>query len=361
MVTTTFPNSLPKPRTLDPMAAPPLRWGVLGTGWIAERFTEALRSSTRQQMVAIGSRSVASATEFADQVGVGRAHGSYSDLVADPDVDIVYVATPHNFHHKHALLAIEAGKHVLVEKPIALNAAQAQEIADRAAERGVYCAEALWTFYLPRYDVVRQLLADGVLGEVHTVLADNGEWFPETHRILRPDLAGGPLLDLGTYAIALALWVLGEPEEAFAVAQDVPGGQVHGQVSATLRHPGGAMATINTTVMADTPIMAVLAGTHATLVIEAPFYMPGDLTLTSAGMGSTLRWTEPAIAHRALYVTAVEAARQIAAGQIGTPLRPLTDSIATLRVIDDIRRQIDVVFPGERRPGEPANSPSDEI
>jgi predicted dehydrogenase len=186
------------------------------------------------------------------------------------------------------------------------------------------------------------------------VLADHGEWFPDTHRILRHDLAGGALLDLGTYPLALASWVLGEPERIAAVGQDVPGGEVHGQVSAVLRHPGGAQSAINTTIMADTPNRAVLAGTGATLVTDGPFFLPGDLTLTSAGKGSTIHHTEPAIGHDGLYVTAVEAARRIAAGETGTPVRPLADSVATLRVVDEIRRQIGVTFVEESAPGVPA-------
>jgi predicted dehydrogenase len=349
----TFPSTMPASRLSDPMAAPALRWGVLGTGWIAERFTGSLRRNTQQQVVAVGSRSVASAKDFADKVGIGRAQGSYDDLVADPEVDVVYVATPHNFHHRHALLALDAGKHVLVEKPIALNAVEASQVAARAAEQGVFCAEAMWTFFLPKFDVVRQLLDDGVLGDVRTVLADHGEWFPDTHRILRHDLAGGALLDLGTYPLALASWVLGEPEEVVAIGQDVPGGEVHGQVSALLRHPGGAQAAINTTVMADTPNRAVLAGTKATLVTDPGFFFPGDMTLTSSGKGSTIRYTEPAIGHDGLYVTAVEAAHRITAGETGTPLRPLADSVATLRLVDEVRRQIGVTFLEESAPGVP--------
>jgi predicted dehydrogenase len=348
-----FPSAFPASRLPDPMDAPTLRWGVLGTGWIAGRFTGSLGRNTRQQVVAVGSRSVGSAKDFAERVGIERAHGSYDDLVADPEVDVVYVATPHNFHHQHALLALDAGKHVLVEKPIALNAAEASEIAARAAERGVFCAEALWTFYLPSYDVIRQLLDDGVLGDVRTVLADHGEWFPDTHRILRHDLAGGALLDLGTYPLALASWVLGEPEQVLALGQDVPGGEVHGQVSAVLRHPGGTQSAINTTVMADTPNRAVVAGTAATLITDGPFFFPGDLTLTSAGKDSTIRYIEPAIGHDGLYVTAVEAARRITAGDTATPLRPLADSVATLRVVDEVRRQIGVTFLEESAPGVP--------
>jgi predicted dehydrogenase len=348
-----FPSAMPAPRLPDPMAAPPLRWGVIGTGWIAERFAGSLARNTRQRVVAVGSRSVASAKDFADRVAIGRAHGSYADLVADPEVDVVYVATPHNLHHPHALLALDAGKHVLVEKPLALNAAQASEIAARTSARGVFCAEALWTFFLPRYDVVRQLLDDGVFGDVRTVLADHGEWFPDTHRILRHDLAGGALLDLGTYPVALANWALGEPERVLAIGQDVPGGEVHGQVSAVLRHARGNQSVINTTVLADTPNRAVLAGDRATLVVEGPFFAPGDLVLTAVGKESTLRWSEPAVGHDALYVTAVEAARRIAAGETQTPLRPLASSVATLRVVDEIRRQIGVTFVEESAPGVP--------
>jgi predicted dehydrogenase len=349
----TFPSAFPASRLGDPMAAPALRWGILGTGWIAERFVASLRRYTRQEVVAVGSRSVASAKDFAEGVGVGRGHGSYADLVEDPEVDVVYVATPHNFHHTHALLALDAAKNVLVEKPIALNAAQAEEIAARAAEQGVFCAEAMWTFFLPKFDVVRQLLDDGMLGDVRTLLADHGEWFPDTHRILRHDLAGGALLDLGTYPLALASWALGEPEEVVAIGQDVPGGEVHGQVSALLRHPGGAQSAINTTIMADTPNRAVLAGTQATLVTEPGFFFPGDMTLTSAGKESVIHYTEPAIGHEGLYVTAVEAARRITAGETGTPLRPLSDSVATLRVVDEVRRQIGVTFLEESAPGVP--------
>ena len=351
-----FPTAMPTSRRPDPRRAPPLRWGVLGTGWIAEHFATALHRDTRQRVVAVGSRTVASAQEFADRTGAARAHGSYADLVADPDVDVVYIATPHNHHHAHALLALDAGKHVLVEKPIALNAAEAQEIADRATAQCVYCAETLWTFCLPRYDVIRQLLDDGVLGDIHTVLADNGEWLPATHRIYRRDLAGGPLLDLGTYPLALANWVLGEPEQMLAIGQHAPGGEVNGQASIVLRHVSGAQSTIITTMMADTPTQAVLAGTQATLVVDGPFYTPGNLTLVSAGKGSTLRWTEPPIGHEALYVTAVEAAHRIAVGETETPLRPLADSVATLRVIDEVRRQIGITFVGESAPGMPARA-----
>jgi predicted dehydrogenase len=344
---TSFPTTLPAARTPPSEAAPALRWGVLGTGWIAERFIGSLQRHTRQRLLAIGSRDAGRSAAFAGRHGLPRAYGSYEELVADPDVDVVYIATPHPAHHPCARLTLEAGKHTLVEKPLALNAAQATEIARLAADRGRFCAEALWTFFLPKFDIVRQLLADGALGEVRTVQADHGEHFTAEHRILRADLAGGPLLDLGTYPVSLATWVLGPPQRVVAVGQPHPAG-VNGQAAAILRDPRGNQAVLHTTLLSNTPTMAVIAGTHATLTLPGPFYQPGDLLLASADGDRRLRFTEPRAAHDALHFEAAEVARCIAAGRLESPIRPLRDSITTLEVMDEIRRQLGDVFPGER-------------
>jgi predicted dehydrogenase len=317
------------------MAAPALRWGVLGTGWIAERFVRALQRSTRQRVVAVGSRERARSAEFAARHGLARGFGSYEELVADRGVDVVYVATPHNAHLPCARLALEAGKPVLVEKPLGVDAREARELAELAAARALFCMEALWTFFLPKFDVVRQLLEAGALGEIRTVLADNGEWFEAGHRIMRADLAGGPMLDLGTYPISLATWVLGPPERVLAAAQPHPAG-VNGQTAAILTDARGNQAVIQTSLWANTPTSATLAGTEATLSLPGPFYQPGDFTL-SAPDGRALRYSEPAVAHDALYFQAAEVARRISAGALESPLRPLADSIATLQVADEIR------------------------
>ncbi|GHH29070.1 Gfo/Idh/MocA family protein [Streptomyces lanatus] len=338
----------PSPRTPDPMAAPTLNWGVLGTGWIAERFIGSARRHTRQRFAAVASRDTARAEEFAVRHDVTRAYGSYEELVADESIDVVYVATEHTAHLACARLALEAGKHVLVEKPLGLNAAQATEIAELAAERGLFCAEALWTFFLPRFDVVRQVLDSGMLGEVRSVLADLGEYFDPAggHRILRADLAGGPLLDLGTYPVSLATWVLGPAEIVQASGQAHPAG-VNGQVGAVLSTGRGEQAVVHTTLFSDTPTTAVIAGTEGTLQLPGPFYQPGDVVFTPAGGGTARTYTEPRIAHEGLHFEAAEVARRIKEGRLETPLRPLTDSVATLRVMDAIRRRCGIVFPGE--------------
>ncbi len=342
----TFPATLPTPRTPDPLDAPALRWGILGTGWIAERFTDALRRSTRQSVMAVGSRSAASASEFASAHGIERAHGSYDALVGDPDVDVVYVATPHPFHLSGALLALEAGKHVLVEKPFALSAAEGERIAAAAAAHNVFSMEALWTLFLPKFDVIRQLLEDGSLGELRSVLAEYGEHFDPPHRILRADLAGGPLLDLGTYPVAISTWVLGEPAQIWAVAQPHPAG-VHGQLSAGLVARDGNQAVVHTTLFSATPGSIVIAGTEATISLPHMAYQPGEVALLSSDGQRRVSWDEERTGHGALHFQAAHVARCIAEGRTESALRPLADTLVTLRTMDEIRRHAGIVFPGE--------------
>lgn len=231
----TFPAALPTPRTPDPRSAPTLRWGVMGTGWIAERFVASLQAHSSQDVVAVGSRRRDTAAAFAQKLGLPRVHGSYQDLVTDPAVDVIYVATPHTEHLDGALLALHAGKHTVVEKPFAINADQARQIADVAQARGLFCMEAHWTTFLPKYDVVNQLLDDDALGRVTAVVADFGEWFPPEHRIFRPELAGGPMLDLGLYLVSFAVHVLGIPDLVMASSVPHPTG-VQGQTGMILTH-----------------------------------------------------------------------------------------------------------------------------
>jgi predicted dehydrogenase len=342
----TWPDALPASRVPDPRDAPSLRWGVIGTGWIAERFVAALQKLTTQEIVAVGSRTASSAAEFAGRFGVPHAHGSYEELVADPEVDVVYVATPHNRHHPHAVLALEAGKHVLIEKPITLNAAEAQSLADLSVARGLFCAEALWPLFTPKFDVIRQVLDAGVLGEISTVLGSYGTWFDADHRIQRHDLAGGPLLDLGTYPLSLTGWVLGPPTEVVARGTEAPSG-VNGQVSALLAYGSGARGIVHTSILASTPVVFVIAGSEATLTIADMFSLPGPFSVVRTD-GERLDHTEPLIEYDGLAYQAADVARRVGLGEIETPIRPLRESIATMALIDEIRRQIGVVWDEER-------------
>lgn len=324
----------------------------MGPGWIAARFTESVQAHSNQVIAAVASRSLDRSQEFARQHGIPAAFGSYEELAAS-DVDVVYVATPHNFHHEAALLALDAGKHVLIEKPIGINAAQAAGIARRAAETGLFAAEAMWTFFLPKFDVIRQVIGSGILGELTTVFAEYGEHFDKDHRIFDAALAGGPLLDLGTYPLSLITSVLGDPERVLAIGEPHRAG-VNGQLSAVMSFAGGRQAVMNTQLHNFTPTSATLVGTEATLTIDGPFNMPGGFTVRFPD-GTRIAYDEPAGAHfEGLHYEAAAVARAIAAGEKEVPQRPLAESVRTMAVADEIRKQLDIRFPGEEY--EPAAS-----
>lgn len=330
----------------DSRDAPVLRWGILGPGWIARRFAESVQAHTDQVIAAVASRSPDRSKAFAESFGIPAAYGSYTELMADPEIDIVYVCTPHTEHHRAAVLALEAGKHVLIEKPIGINAEQARDVAQRAGVAGVFAAEAMWTFFLPKFDVIRQVLAAGTLGTITTVVAEYGEHFEPAHRIFDPELAGGPLLDLGTYPLALVTEVLGQPERLHAIGQPHASG-VNGQLSAVMQFDGGAQAVTNTHVHNFTPSAATIVGTAATLTVDGPFNMPGGFEVRYPD-GTRLRYNEPRGAHfEGLHYQAAAVARTIGAGGTQSPERPLAASIQTMETADEIRRQLSIGFPGE--------------
>jgi predicted dehydrogenase len=344
-MTDSMPIALPLPRTPDPHDAPQLRWGILGPGWIAQRFVESLQAHTTQQVVAVASRDRRRALAFGAEWSLPKAHGSYDALFEDPDVDIVYIATTHPSHRDNAIAALNAGKHVLVEKPLAVDGAGARDIVAAAKAANRFVGEAMWTKFLPKFDVVRQLIEEGVLGEIRTVIADHGEYFTPDHRIYDADLAGGPLLDLGTYPIALAHMVFGSFSWVTAQGQDaIPG--LNGQISAMLSDSAGNHALLHTTMLSDTPTAAVISGRDATLHIDGPFFMPGPFTLTRhrghpSAPGQVLRYDEkPGTQSDGLHFAAVEAARLIAEGRMESEIHPLRYAISTLDVADEIRRQL---------------------
>ncbi|PLR35485.1 oxidoreductase [Chimaeribacter californicus] len=343
-----LPTHLPAPRRLPAAQIPALRWGIFGPGWIAERFVQSLLQHSHQRIVAVGSRTRHHAQAFADNFGIPRAHGGgISALVNDPNVDVVYIATPHNHHFPAALAAINAGKHVLVEKPLALNAQQVQGLAEAAAAKKVLCMEAFWSDFLPKFDVLRQVLADGMLGEVHTLLADHGEFFTPDHRIMDASLAGGPLLDLGTYPVALATKTLGAPTQILAMGEPAPAG-VNGQASMLFRHPGGAQSVLNTTLFSQTSNRALIAGSEATLTLPDCFYAPGPFTLTTHDRRQTLHWEEECNRYQQLHHEAEHFAWCVGEGLLQSPVRPLSDTLLTMATLDEVRRQLGIVFNEEK-------------
>jgi len=339
-----LPTHLPTSRIAPASEAPILRWGILGSGWIAERLIESVRAHTRQDIAAVGSRSKDRAEEFALRMALKRAYGDYNEIVAADDLDVIYVATPHNLHHEGVMLALNAGKHVFVEKPIALNRTQALEMVELARRKRLFFAEALWTFYLPKFDVLRQLLEAKAIGQIKSVYTEYGEYFTRDHRIFDPKLAGGPLLDLGTYPVSLLTEIFGVPERVVGVGQLDSSG-VNGQLSAILIDAEGNQGTVSTTLYGFTPTNAVIVGTEGTVSFESPFHLPGAFVVSSADGSQTLHYQEPSGRHfEGLYYETAEVARRISAGELETPHRTLDSSLKTMATLDMIRRAIGIDF-----------------
>lgn len=342
------PLTLPPPRTPDPHEAPTLRWGILAPGGIARSFATALRAASGQALQAVASRSLSRAQAFADEFAVTTAYGSYDELVADPDVDVVYVASPHSEHRAHALLATAAGKPVLVEKAFARNGNEARDILESAAAAGVFAMEAMWTRFLPHIDVVRRCLEDELLGEVHTVHADHGQRLhPDgPARLSEPSLAGGALLDLGIYPVSFAHFVLGDFVDVTASGTRTDKG-VDAQASIGVTSSRGAMGVLGATMLTKTSTRAAVCGTEARLEIDGNFYAPQAVVRLVDNDGTELdRFTNPDPRH-GLHFEACEVARQVTAGASESPLLPLAETLAIMDALDDVRAQIGVRFPGE--------------
>ncbi len=327
-------DSLPQPRTTDPTSVPSLRWGVIGTGWIADQFVTTVTRNTHQRIVAIGSHSLDRAREFAEGHGVEKACGSYEELVAQ-DLDVIYVATGHLDHASHARLALEAGRNVLIEKPMTPTVEATQELVKLARSQGLFCMEAVWSLALPRFDVVRQVLAANLLGRIEAVTVDMGEYLLDHRRAMDPTQGGGAMNDLGIYPLMFADWVLPEIDVVAAVGPRHATGAV-GQFMALLEDGEGRQASVFTSMLADTPSIAVIGGSDATLVLDGPFYRPGPVEVRFRD-GRMLSWDEPRIHHEGLFYEAVEVARCIAAGLTEFPLRPLDATIATVKLMERAR------------------------
>ena len=336
-------TALPQPRTPNPLDAPPLRWGILGTGWIAERFIAAMHKHTRQRLVAVGSRAEERAQQFASRFDVDRAHGSYEALVSDDAVDIVYVATPHSEHHANALLAIAAGKPALVEKAFTQTVTEARDVIDAATAAGLPLMEAMWSRFTPHYDVVRQVLADGILGELETVFADHGQWFEEdrSSRLFAPELAGGAMLDLGVYPVSFVNFVLGSPRALCVMGTSAFTG-VDRQISAVLgefeAHPH-AHALISTTLAAATPTVGFISGTKARIEIPGDFYIPTPIRLITRE-GSVIESGKPEIeGHEGLAYEAAHFASMVAEGRLESDLMTHADTLAVMTTMEELLKQ----------------------
>ena len=322
------------------------RWGILGTGWIAGVFTSDLHTAGCA-VTAVGSRRPDSADAFATKYSIDHAHASYESLVADPDVDIVYVATPHAFHARDARLALEAGKHVLVEKAFTLNAREAQDVASLAARRELFLMEAMWTRFLPHMVRIREILAAGTLGDVRTLLADHNQRLPKdpAHRLNNPRLGGGALLDLGIYPVSFAWDLFGPPTRVRAVATMTTTG-VDRQVGVLLEHDDGRQAVMHAALDTAGPNRATLIGTAGRIEIEPVWYQATSFTVFDVG-GAVLEQFDTVVPGRGMQYQALEVERCVSAGLTVSEVLPPDESVAIMGTLDEVRSQIGLRYPGE--------------
>jgi predicted dehydrogenase len=314
-----------------------IKWGILGTGGIAHEFAADVRSHTEMKISAVGSRSLAKAKEFDKEV---YPFGSYEELVAS-DVDAIYVATPHQVHAENTILALNAGKPVLCEKPFAINTAQAINMAAAAKQNNLLLMEAMWTRYLPHIQKVRELMHE--LGEVLNVQADHGQSLMSIKRLTDPNYAGGALLDLGIYPVSFTYLVFGRPEKI--TAKSVIENGVDLQTSAIFEYAGGRQAVINTVMNAKTPTAASINGTKARLELATSFYRPTDMRLVYND-GRIVDFKNEYRGH-GLREQAIYFEKMLISGKKDSELLPISETISIMETLDEIRNQIGLKYPME--------------
>jgi predicted dehydrogenase len=320
-------------------------WGILGPGGIAHAFAKDLTLIEGHTIGAVGSRSIANAQSFANTFG-GTAYGSYQELVADSHIDAIYVATPHPAHHHNVILALNAGKPVLCEKPFAVNANQAQEMVDAAVRNKVALMEAMWARFLPHYAKVREIITSGVLGPILSIQADHGQRLADRGiaRLVEPHLAGGALLDLGIYPISFAHMILGNPVSITSSAVLTEKG-VDAQTSMIFSYDNGAQAVLTTTMIEQTPCRAVVSGLNGWLEIDRTFYNPASMRVV-LNDGSVTEYPNTYTGH-GLREQAEIFKQLVQSGSLESKVLTWKDTVDIMKSMDTVRSQIGLKYPFE--------------
>jgi len=323
-----------------------VRWGILGCGWIAHSFVKALQTLPDAVVTAVASRTPGKADHFADQYGVAVRYTAYEELVADTNVDVVYVATTHNFHHDNVTLCLNGGKHVLCEKPFTVNAIQARELAALARKKNLFLMEAVWTRFIPAIRLLTEQLAAGTLGEIYSVEADFRIHVPydPNHRLYKRELAGGALLDLGIYPLTFADIVFREKPVSVTSQAIIGKTGVDESSYYFLEYAGERLARLSASCRTFTPHRALIAGSRG--YIEVPhFFFPEEFHVhLHDGKEETVR--RPFRVNGYEY-EAEETMRCIKEGLTQSPLLPVAKTIELLELMDGLRKAWGLRYPGE--------------
>ncbi len=328
-----------------------IRWGILGTGSVAGKFAQDLGLLPDAQLLAVASRSQTKAEAFAGRSKIPLAYSSYEQLVNNPDIDVVYIATPNVYHKEHCLLALESGKAVLCEKPFALNASEARAVIDQAHRKQLFCMEAMWMRFVPAIATLRELIDSQVIGDICQVTMQLGFAFPfdPNHRVFDPKLGGGALLDLGVYPLSLASSLLGTPT---AVQSDAVIGAtgVDEKVAMVLRYPQDRQGLLAASLRNQTSNDAVIVGSEGYIRVHAPLYCPQSLSVHQMGSRSLwmrlkrrlFPWSERLdrqVQGTGYQFQAIEVMRCLLAGEPESPMMPLEETLSILETMDAVRQQ----------------------
>ncbi len=332
--------TFPTPNIIDPNSVTSYRWGVMGAAGIAESFVAGVQKHASQQIVAVASRTPGKAEAFAKNFGI-ESHDNYEDLLAREDIDVVYIPTLPSQHKDHALQAIAAGKHVLIEKPLTLVPSEAAEIFAAAKAKGVLAMEAMWTRYLPQYDIIRQLLANGTLGEIELVNVSMAQANLEIPRLGKKG-HGDPFFDMGIYPVSFAQTFLGNPVKITAQGILNKDG-IDEETSVQLTYANGARAYILVSGRAGIAGIAQIAGTKAKLDVGPEFFIPSKLELRDVDFNApATTWKDESnvIAHEGLSYQATALASFLDQGMLESPYESHTESLANLEVCAEVIRLI---------------------
>jgi predicted dehydrogenase len=323
------------------------RWGILASGGIAQAFARDLSYFNHHIVAAVGSRSQESADSFAAEFPGCTAYSSYEDLVADPTLDAIYVASPHPYHVSNTVLALNAGKPVLCEKPFTINAAEARQMKAAADANGVALMEAMWARFLPHMHKVREILASGILGDIWAVEADHGQRLSDyaNPRHWEPSLGGGALLDLGIYPISFAHMVLGVPDKITSSATFTDKG-VDASSTVIFDYKSGAQAILTSNMMVSTPCRATICGTLGKIEIDRTFYNPTSMRVIMHD-GTTTEYPNEYKGH-GLRDQALEFERVVRSGAKSSTILTPDESILIMESLDEVRKQIGLIYPSER-------------
>ena len=325
-----------------------MRMGYLGAGNISGQMAATVARMGEVENYAVAARDPERAREFAGRWGFSRAYGSYEELLADPDVDLVYVALPHSHHHRWTIAALEAGHHVLCEKAFAANERQARDMVACARERGLLLAEAIWTRYMPSRKMIDEIVSSGEIGEVTTVAANLGYRVDGSPRMSDPALAGGALLDLTVYPLNFASMVLGNGIRRIAASMVAAPTGVDGQDSVMIEYESGQMASLFSTMYAMTDREGQILGTKGFVTVENINNPQVIRVYASDGLTRELK-REVAVPEQisGYEYELLSCKHAIEAGALECPEMPHAETLELMRQMDEIRRQFGVVFPFE--------------